>query len=59
MNRASYYREQADHLRELADLTWQRELEVVLRALARDYDQVANGLDADTSEIRHAELLGD
>ena len=42
MNRASYYREQANHLRELADLTWQPELEVVLCTLARDYDQVAN-----------------
>ena len=59
MNRASYYREQANHLRELADLTWQPELEVVLSTLARDYDQVANDLDADRSEIRHAELLGD
>jgi hypothetical protein len=56
MNRASYHREQANHLRELADLTWQPELEVMLRDLVRDYDQVANDPEADTSEIRHAEL---
>ena len=53
----SYYRERANHLRRLAEMTWQVDLEVALRRLAEDYDEVAEDLEAGASEIRHAELL--
>jgi hypothetical protein len=54
---ATYYREQADHVRRLAEMTWQDDLEVLLRRVARDYDEVADDLEAGVNEIRHAELL--
>jgi hypothetical protein len=57
MDRASYYREQADHVRQLAELTWQDDLEAVLRRIAQDYDEVADDLEAGVTEIRHTELL--
>jgi hypothetical protein len=57
MDRASDYRERATHLRRLAELTWQDDLEALLRHVARDYDEVAEDLEAGTTEIRHAELI--
>ena len=53
----SYYRERADHLRRLAEMTWQRDLEVSLRRLAQEYDETAEDLEAGATEIRHADLL--
>jgi hypothetical protein len=53
----SYYRERANHLRRLAEMTWQRDLEVLVRRLAEDYDETADDLEAGAFEIRHAELL--
>ena len=44
MDGASYYRERADHLRRLAEMTWQRDLEGVVRSLAQDYDETAEDL---------------
>jgi hypothetical protein len=41
MDRPAYYRDRAKHLRELADVTWQPRLELMLRDLARDYEQAA------------------
>jgi hypothetical protein len=41
MDRASYYREQADHARRLAELAWQDDLEALLLRAAQDYDELA------------------
>jgi hypothetical protein len=41
MDSASYYRERAEHLRRLAEMTWQDDLEALLRCVARDYDEIA------------------
>ena len=57
MDRATYYRAQADHARQLAEATWQPELEGMLCDLAKDYDEVAEDIEKGAIEIRHAELL--
>jgi hypothetical protein len=57
MDGASHYREQANHIRRLAGLTWQDDLEVMLRGLAQDYDEIADDLEAGATDLRHAELL--
>jgi len=57
MDRAYDCRERATHLRRLAELTWQDDLEALLRGVARDYDEVAEDLEAGASEIRHADLI--
>ena len=49
MDRASHYRELADHARQLADATWQGDLEELLRRLARDFDDIT----ADRTEASH------
>ena len=59
MDGASCYRERADHLRRLAEMTWQRDLEGVVRSLAQDYDETAEDLEAGAIEVRHPELLGE
>jgi hypothetical protein len=53
----SHYRERANHLRQLAERTWQDDLEALLRRVARDYDEVADDLEAGRTEIRHNELI--
>ena len=53
----SHYRERANHLRQLAEMTWQDDLEALLRRVAHDYDEVANDLEAGATEIRHKELI--
>jgi hypothetical protein len=55
----SHYRLRAKHLRELADMTWQPKIARVLADLARDYDELAEDLEADRSQVRHKELLGE
>ena len=57
MDRAAYYRERADHARELADAAWQPDLKDMLRGFAKDYDEVADDIENGATEIRHAELL--
>ena len=57
MDGASYYRERADHLRRLAEMT--RDLEGAVRSLAQDYDETAEDLEAGATEARHPELLGE
>ena len=59
MDGASYYRERADHLRRLVEMTWQRDLKGVVRSLAQDYDETAEDLEAGATEVRHPELLGE
>jgi hypothetical protein len=53
----SHYRERANHLRQLAERTWQDDLEALLRRVAHDYDEVADDLEAGCTEIRHNELI--
>ena len=53
----SHYREQANHLRQLAERTWQDDLEALLRRVAHDYDEVADDLETGRTEIRHNELI--
>jgi hypothetical protein len=57
MEPASYYRAQAEHFRRLAKLTRQDDLEDFLRALAKDYEEVAEDLEAGATEVRHADLV--
>jgi hypothetical protein len=57
MNRASYCRERATHLRRLAEMAWQDDLEASLRGLAQEYEETAEDLQVGTPEIRHPELL--
>jgi hypothetical protein len=57
MNGPSDYRERANHLRQLAEMTWQDDLEALLRRAARDYDEIAEDLEAGGTEIRHKELI--
>ena len=45
MVNVSYYRDRADHLRQLADLTWQHDLDMALRSLAQNYDETAEDLE--------------
>ncbi|HJY51579.1 MAG TPA: hypothetical protein VJ349_23505 [Stellaceae bacterium] len=37
-------------------MTWQENLEALLRRVAHDYDEIANDLEAGATEIRHKEL---
>jgi hypothetical protein len=57
MNRATHYRDQANHVRQLADAAWQLDLGEMLRCMAKDYDEVAEDIETGATEIRHAELL--
>ena len=57
MVEVSYCRDRANHLRQLADLAWQHDLEVSLRLLAQDYEETAEDLQIGASEIRHPELF--
>jgi hypothetical protein len=56
MDRASHFRELADHARRLAEATWQDDLEEMLRRLARDFDEVAEDFEAGATEVRHPEF---
>ena len=57
MNRPSDYRERANHLRQLAEMTWQDDLEALLRRAARDYDEIADDLAVGGTGICHNELI--
>jgi len=57
MNGPSDYREQANHLRQFAEMTWQDDVDALLRGAARDYDEIADDLEAGGTEIRHNELI--
>jgi hypothetical protein len=59
MGRGSYYREQADHVRLLAEMTWQVDLEALLRRVAQDYDEIVKNLEAGATEVRYPGLLGE
>ena len=55
VDRASHFREQAHHARQLADATWQDDLEEMLRRLARDFDEAAKDIEAGATEVRQPE----
>ncbi len=57
MDRAAHFRRQAGHARQLADAAHKGDLEDLLRWLAKDYDEVAEDIEAGAAEIRHAERL--
>jgi hypothetical protein len=57
MDRASHYRHEADHARRLAEVTWQPDLEDMLRRLAQDFDEIAEDIEAGATEMPHPELL--
>ena len=57
MDSASDYRKQADHARQLAEATWQHNLGEMLHRLARDFDEIAEDIEAGATEVRHPELL--
>jgi hypothetical protein len=57
MDRASHYRDLADDARQLAEATWQDDLEETLRRMARDFDEIAKDLEAGATELRHPEPL--
>jgi hypothetical protein len=59
MGSASHYRERANHLRQLAERTWQGDLEALLLRVAQDYDEIAEDLEAGATEVRHPELFGE
>jgi hypothetical protein len=40
-------------------MTWQRDVEGVVRGLAQDYEEIAEDLEAGATEVRHPELLGE
>jgi hypothetical protein len=46
MDDACYYREQAQHARELAEVAWQLELEDTLRRVAREFDEAAADIES-------------
>ena len=57
MDRASHYRHEADLARRLAEVTWQPDLEDILRRLAQDFDEIAEDIESGATEVRHPELL--
>jgi hypothetical protein len=58
MDRVSYYREQADHVRRLAEMR-QDELEALLRRVAQDYEEIAENLEAGATGVRYPKPLGE
>jgi hypothetical protein len=56
MDRAPRYRELADHARQLAQASWQDDLAEMLRCLARDFDEIADDIEAGATEVRHPDL---
>ena len=57
MDSASDYRKQADHARQLAEATWQHNLEEMLYRLAQDFDEIAEDIEVGATGVRHPELL--
>ena len=43
----------ADHARQLAEATWQEDLEEMVRRVARDFDEIAEDIEAGATEVRH------
>ena len=52
MDRASHYRDQAEHIRCLADAAWQLDLRETLRCIAKDYDRAAEEIETAATQHR-------
>jgi hypothetical protein len=59
MDRVVHYRQRAEHLRQLAELTWQEGLETMLRDLADQYDGIAASIEAAPSKELEYEIGAD
>lgn len=57
MNRASYYRDQADRARRLAREQTHHETKALLLRVAQDYDDIAEDVENGAVEILHPEML--
>jgi hypothetical protein len=57
MHPAEYYRERARHARELAEIAPQQSVRDALSKAARDFDEIAEDLEAGAIEVRHPELM--
>ncbi len=57
MQPASYYREQGERARRLAQSILNREVVEMLSRMATDYDDIAEDLEAGLIDVRHPELL--
>ena len=53
MDHASHYREKARHARELAEMTWQPELEDTLRRVAQEFDEAAENIETGVADAPH------
>ena len=47
MDRTTFHRDRANHFRQLAELTWQEELETMLRDFAEQYEKMAANVESD------------
>jgi hypothetical protein len=57
MDRASHFRDLARHARQLAEASWQDNLEETLCRLAREFEETAEAIEGGSAEPRHPELL--
>lgn len=57
MQEASYYREQAERARRLANATTDRDAAAQLAKMAEDYLDIAEDLERGLIDVRHRELL--
>jgi hypothetical protein len=57
MDAAAYCRARAKEVRQLAETTLEDALRESLRAMARDYDELAEDLDNGATAVRHPDLL--
>ena len=57
MYEPSYYREQAERARRLADHVNDREAAVALSRAARDFEDIAEDLESGAIEVRHPDLM--
>ena len=57
MDAAAYCRTRAERVTQLAETTLDHTLRASLRALARDYDELAEDLENGAEAVRHPQLL--
>jgi hypothetical protein len=55
MRHSSYYREQADHARQLAEMTVQQNVEELLHRVADELDQMAHDIAAGEGDLGDTE----
>ena len=57
MYRSSYYRDEAEHARRLADAALQQNLEEELRRIAQQFDYLADSIATAELELRDVQVL--